>query len=118
MGTLRRSANTSMAPRFWQPGEFSQEITLALAEKDSKEFHGGPYIAKIVCLYTGEPLLSFDEIRKETVYVSFGPYRQITAAYLLFRYDVELKACPIMELNLVAQQGGLPTESEKIFLTS
>jgi len=69
---------------------------------DSKKFHRGPYEAKIVCLYTGEPLLSFDDVRKETVYASFGPYRQITAAYLLFRYDVELKACSTMELNLVA----------------
>jgi hypothetical protein len=89
-------------PRYWGPGELTQEIAQRLTIKDRKPFHGGPYEATIVCLYTGEPLLSFDDVSREIACASFGPYHKLTAAYLLFRYDVELNACPIMELSFVA----------------
>jgi hypothetical protein len=89
-------------PRVWRPDELKQDIERALSRKDSKVFHGGPYGATIVCLFTGEPLLSFDNVRDEIACVSYGPYHQLTAAYLMFSYDVELKVCRIVELNLVA----------------
>jgi hypothetical protein len=89
-------------PRVWKPGELQQNIVRALSRKDSKVFHGGPYQATIVCLFTGEPLLSLDDVRDEIASTYYGPYHQLTTAYLMFPYDVELKVCPIMELNLVA----------------
>jgi hypothetical protein len=88
-------------PKTWCPGELKQKITQRLSVKDGKTFHGGPYEATILCLFTGEPLLSFNDIRDEITSTPFGPYDKLTAAYLLFPYDVGLKVCPVMKLSLV-----------------
>jgi len=89
-------------PRFWLAGELSQTIDQVLTRKDSRPFHGGPYEATLVCIFTGEPLVSLDAATKEVGGTSFGPYKHVTGAYLLFPYAVTLERCPLLELTVVA----------------
>lgn len=88
--------------RSWGPGELSHEIARVLSRKDRRPFHGGPYDTTVVCIFTGEPLLSLDMATKEIASTSYGPYGRVTGAYLLFPYDRTAAQCPIVELKLVA----------------
>lgn len=88
--------------RAWRPGNLGAAITARLAEKDTKTFHGGPFATLAVCLFTDEPALTVDFAKRELASVSFGPYKQIGTAYLLFSYDPGSKSYPLLPLRLAA----------------
>jgi len=87
--------------RNWQPGELAKHIAAQLERKDGKTYHGGPYAEVIVCLFTDETLLTSDRIKRELVDATFGPFRQITGAYVLVSYDPSVKSYPVQTLRLV-----------------
>jgi hypothetical protein len=84
--------------RDWQPGEFCDRISLQLATKDSKQFHGGPYAEIVACLFTDEPIMNSDRVAKELENALFGPFRQLTSAYLVLSYDPATKGYPLYVL--------------------
>jgi hypothetical protein len=97
-----KNARGQKVYRVWQPGELTDTIRTRLEEKDKKTFHGGPYASIIVCLFTAEPALARDTAAEELHPKSFGPFRQISAAYLLFSYDPGSKSYPLIRLRLAA----------------
>jgi len=73
--------------RQWQAGELAAAVAEQLAAKDVKSFHGGPYHEIVACLFTDEPALTLDQAERELGNALFGPFAQLSAAYLLFSYD-------------------------------
>lgn len=86
--------------RQWQAGEVTTAVADQLAAKDAKTFHGGPYHEIVACLFTDEPALTFDHALRELGCAQFGPFAQLSAAYLLFSYDPGSKAYPLVTLKL------------------
>lgn len=86
--------------RNWKVGELANRVAEQLADKDSKQFHGAPYAEVIVCLFTDEPLLTIDRIRQELGELHFGPFKQVTSAYLLVSYDPMTKTYPAFTIKL------------------
>lgn len=72
--------------RIWRPGELRDAIAAALARKDSKKYHGGPYSRVYACFFTDEMMLTPEAVREELQNVTFGPCRTVTDAFLLFSY--------------------------------
>jgi hypothetical protein len=86
--------------RFWRPGELPARIAELLAAKDGKTFHGGPYAESIASLFTDEPMLTLDQVIGELAGASFGPYKQLTAAFLLLSYDPRTRSYPLVPLRV------------------
>lgn len=86
--------------RDWKAGELRSHVARQLAGKDSKSFHGGPYSEVLICLFTDEPMLTEGFVRRELEGHPFGPFRQVTGAYLLLSYDAGTKTCPVQILNI------------------
>lgn len=86
--------------RQWRPGELAEHVATELTDKDRKRFNGGPYAEVIACLFTDEPALSFEQAISELQPRMFGPFTQLTAAYLLFSYDPSTKSYPVIRLAL------------------
>ena len=99
---VRQNAKGSQVYRQWRHGELTTHIARQLAEKDQKTFHGGPYHSIIVCLFTDEPALSVADAESELAGHQFGPFSQLTAAYLLFSYSPATQSYPIVELRFRA----------------
>ena len=96
----RLNARGHKVCRAWRPGDLGATITASLSKKDTKTYHGGPFSTIAVCLFTDEPMLTVDFAKRELASLSFGPYKQIDAAYLLFSYDPGSKGYPIVTLRL------------------
>lgn len=88
--------------RAWRPGDLGAAVSGRLGEKDTKTVHGGPFATIAVCLFTDEPALTLDFAKRDLTSVSFGPYKQITAGYLLFSYDPGSKSYPLLPLRFAA----------------
>lgn len=86
--------------RNWRPGELQEHISIQLGEKDRKTYHGGPYAEVIVCLFTDEMLLTIERIQQELAGSTFGPFEQITSAFILVSYDASIKGYPVHTLKL------------------
>jgi hypothetical protein len=86
--------------RQWNPGELAQHVARELTDKDHKTFHGGPYHTIIACLFTDEPALTVAQAEAELNGQVFGPFSQLTAAYLLFSYQPGTQSYPVVELRL------------------
>jgi hypothetical protein len=99
---VRLNAQGKNVYRHWQPGELTQHIASTLAEKDTKTFSGGPYKSIIAALFTDEPALALAQAKAELDLHVFGPYRQLTAAYLLFSYQPESRSYPVLTLRLLS----------------
>jgi hypothetical protein len=98
----RLNAMGSEVYRIWRPGELAKHIARELADKDRKIFNGGPYYSIIACLFTDEPALTVAQANLELEDQLFGPFEQISAAYLLFSYEPETQSYPIIALQLRA----------------
>jgi hypothetical protein len=94
------NAKGSEVMRIWRPGELTNHILALLRKKDNKQFHGGPYESIIACLFTDEPMLTFEQARAELGNQSFGPFNQLDAAYLLFSYQPASQSYPFIHLSL------------------
>jgi N-methylhydantoinase A/oxoprolinase/acetone carboxylase beta subunit len=96
----RLNAQGSAVVRNWRPGELSAHIAAQLLNKDSKKFHGGPYLEIIACLFTDEPMITTAHARAELESQVFGPFAQLTEAYLLFSYDPGSQSYPVIRLAM------------------
>jgi hypothetical protein len=85
--------------RVWETGELAGHISHRLKDKDKKAYHGGPYAALIACLFTDEPMLSLAQAKSELGGLRFGPFKQLTSAYLLFSYEPSIKSYPLLRLE-------------------
>jgi hypothetical protein len=83
---VRRNAKGEEVYRWWEPSEIRAAIGDLLSRKDVKSFNGGPYADIAVVIFTDEPVLTADEARKALKGVEFGPFRQLTLAFLMFSY--------------------------------
>lgn len=91
--------------RVWKSGELASHIEYLLSEKDKKTYHGGPYANTLACLFTDEPMLTFDFVKTElTSSVRFGPFLQLTSAFLLFSYEPASKSYPVIPLQFKSEQ--------------
>jgi hypothetical protein len=97
----RLTAQGHDVTRIWKPGELREHVTSRLADKDSKHFNGGPFAKTVVCLFTDEPALTLPQAQEE-LSVPFGPFKQITAAYLLMSYDPSTKTYPVVPLRVAS----------------
>jgi hypothetical protein len=88
--------------RVWNPGDLTAHVTSRLADKDSKHFNGGPFAGTVVCLFTDEPMLTVQQARDELNLAAFGPFKQLTAAYLLMSYDPSTKTYPVVSLRMAS----------------
>jgi hypothetical protein len=94
-----RNARGEQVMQWWDTGDISAHVRELLFRKDQKTFHGGPYVEISVCLFTDEPLLIQSEARAELEQTAFGPFNQITSAYLVFSY-VAGQGYPVIPLRI------------------
>jgi hypothetical protein len=95
----RLNAQGKSVMRVWEAGELSGHISHRLKEKDEKAYHGRPYAGLIACLFTDEPMLSLAQAKAELSGQRFGPFKQLTSAYLLFSYEPSVKSYPVLNLE-------------------
>lgn len=88
--------------RIWQPGELQAAIAERLARKDKVTLQGGPYQGLYVCLFTDEMMLTPQGVSDELSNATFGPFNQITDAFLLFSYQPGTKSYPVVRLRIGA----------------
>lgn len=98
---VRLNAQGTEVYRSWNHGDLIAHIQHRLSEKDGKLFHGGPYQEVIACLFTDEPTLTASQATSELVGQLFGPFKQLTAAFLLFSYDPGSQTYPVVKLELL-----------------
>ena len=98
----RLTAQGQDVMRVWNPGELREHIASRLTDKDSKHFNGGPFAKTVVCLFTDEPMLTPPQVRDELRTASFGPFSQVTAAYLVMSYDPSSKSYPVVPLQVTS----------------
>lgn len=88
--------------RVWGKGELQSAIAESLARKDKINLQGGPYQRFYVCLFTDEMMLTHQGASEELSNVVFGPFQQITDAFLLFSYQPSTKSYPVLRLRIGA----------------
>lgn len=98
----RLTAQGALVYRQWSPGELASHVARKLAEKDRKVYHGRPYQSIIACLFTDEPALTIEQATAELSSMVFGPFQQLSAAYLLFSYQPSTKSYPVVQLRFQA----------------
>jgi hypothetical protein len=96
----RLNAQGHQVFRQWSPGDLPRHIARELADKDAKRYHGGPYAQVVCCLFTDEPALTVAQAVEELTDARFGPFAQLTSAYLLFSYDPTTRSYPYVALRL------------------
>ena len=95
---VRRTAKGEGVLRVWSPGDLTSSVAARLRRKDEKTFHGGPFAHIFVCLFTDEPMLTFESARAELATARFGPFKQLTGAFLLFSYQPSTQSYPVIRL--------------------
>jgi hypothetical protein len=95
---VRRTAQGQEVLRVWRPGGLTSSIAALLHWKDAKIFHGGPFCQIYACLFTDEPMLALEAAREELAGSRFGPFRQISGAFLLFSYQPGTQSYPVIKL--------------------
>ncbi len=75
-------------------------VARQLSRKDAETYEGGPYAEVAAVLVMDDPALTFEQAVFELASVAFGPYRQITSAYLLLSYDSSTMSYPAVPIRL------------------
>jgi hypothetical protein len=86
--------------RDWTREEVIAGIEERLADKDKKQFHGGPYNEIHLVIHVDEPVISPSEYFPILTKTSFAARQQISRAFLLFSSDPETRGYPLVELQL------------------
>jgi hypothetical protein len=89
--------------RRWEQQDLITHVADRVADKDAKKLKGGPYGAYVVVMHTDEPELERDKCEAWLRGHVFGPFRQVSEAYLLFSYMPEV-GYAYVRLQ-IAQQG-------------
>ena len=82
----------------WERSEVIEDLSAKLKEKDSKEYHGGPYDETILVIHTDEPTLAPARYVPAVATHVFPKPRLLTQAYLLFSYDPATCGYPVVKL--------------------
>ncbi len=82
----RRPDVTELLMAQWTRDEFIAHVASLLAEKDGKILIGGPFEEYVVVVHTDEPLLEWKAAEGWLSSQMFGPFKQVSSAYLLFSY--------------------------------
>jgi hypothetical protein len=96
----RRTAQGEQVMRVWRSGELKTHVADLLTVKDGKSFHGGPYAEIVISLFTDEPMITLEQAKSELADTSFGPYKQLTSAFLVLSYDPSTKSYPVVPLRV------------------
>jgi hypothetical protein len=99
---VRLNQQSQNVYRNWQPGELQAAIAERLVRKDKVTLQGGPYQGFFVCLFTDELMLTHQAASDDLSRVIFGPFSQITDAFLLFSYQPDTKSYPVVRLHIGA----------------
>jgi hypothetical protein len=86
--------------RIWAQGELQFAIADRLSRKDKCKLHGAPYERFYACLFTDEMMLTHDGVAVELADAKFGPFEQITDAFLLFSYQSSTQSYPVLRLSV------------------
>ena len=70
----------------WTPQDIKSGIDSILSGKDRKTFNGGPYAEIAVVIHTDEPLMILEEVKDALAGFTFGPFDNVTKAFLTFSY--------------------------------
>ena len=97
----QRPALATMVQARWERPGFLDRIRTILAEKDSKSFKGGPFGETIVLIHTDERLLIRSQCDAWLSDQAFGPFRQLTSAFLLYPYEPGV-GYPFQAISLAA----------------
>jgi len=96
---------------WWKPSDICIEVGKLLARKDAKSFNGGPYAEVAVLIHTDEPALTADAAREALEGVDFGPFNQLTRAFLMFSY-MPGKGYEVLPLSLEAHNKRLQSDMQ------
>ncbi len=107
---VNQRAETREDRRFrnWMVGSVASAIEGIIREKDSKNFHGGPYARLVLLIHSDEPTIAspsfpLDELKRRV----FPQTRKITEAYLLSSYRSDVSgdgSCDCIELQLKGRE--------------
>lgn len=86
--------------RNWHPGETAEALKALLSRKDSIKLQCGQVSALWVCIFTDEFTLTPERVAKELSAVRFGPFEQISKAFLLFSYEPGKPTYPVVPLRI------------------
>jgi hypothetical protein len=103
---IERNERGEHVYRWWESEDIRAEVKQLLARKDGKTFNGGPYADVAVLIHTDEPALTADAGREALAGVEFGPFKQLTRAFLMFSY-MPGKGHEVLHLSVVTHNNGL-----------
>jgi hypothetical protein len=103
---VERNEQGEKVYRWWEPDNIRGEIAKLLSRKDTKRFYGGPYADIGVLIHTDEPVLNANETRDALAGIAFGPFDQLTRAFLMFTY-MPGKGREILQLSVAAHNKAL-----------
>lgn len=83
-----------MVHRVWQRLDFLAHLERLLETKDGKSYLGGPFDRVALLVHTDEPMLIRSQCEDWLSGHHFGPFKQITEAYLLFSYEPGIGCSP------------------------
>lgn len=84
---------------WWSAAGIREAVENLLRSKDCKRYSGGPYADIALVIHTDEPVLMPDDVRDALRGVSFGPFENLTKAYILFSY-IPTKGYEVVEVSL------------------
>jgi hypothetical protein len=99
-----KNRKNPIADRAWNDGTIRSEVARILDDKDRKRYSGGPFADVCVCIFTDERLLLANQRSQAVHAVAFGPFTQITRAFVLLSYDPSIGGYPVIELRIYGRR--------------
>ena len=69
-------------------GDVAEALHALLHRKDSIKLQGDSFSALWVCVFADEFTLTAERLARELATVTFGPFQQISKAFVLFSYQL------------------------------
>jgi len=88
--------------REWRPGETAEALGALLHRKDSIKLQSDTFSSLWVCVFTDEFTLTAEHVAQELAAIKFGPFQQISKAFMLFSYQPGRSTYPVIPLQLRA----------------
>ncbi len=95
---LKRDEEGKAFLRDWTVEEIIEEIEKRIEERDSKTYHGGPYVDLLLLIHTDEPTICYEDYSARLESHVFT-LQQLTKVYLLFSYDRAKTGYRCLRLN-------------------
>lgn len=94
------TAQDTPLTRVLHGGVLAAHVNRLLAQKDGKNYPGGPYAEVVSVLVCDDPGLTYEQANFELASVAFGPHQQIASAYLFLPYDPLTMSHPVVPVRL------------------